>query len=68
MGRDIMVEHLFLTYPPMDAELVVVTVLIGAQRYVGATVVPPGEETSAAAQAVLDALNRSLGRMGEGSA
>jgi len=59
-GRDVLVEHLFLTYPPMDAELVVVTVLIGAQRFVGATAVPPGDESRAAAQAVLDALNRSL--------
>ncbi|HXY72735.1 MAG TPA: hypothetical protein VEM41_09335 [Actinomycetota bacterium] len=66
MGRDVMVEHLFLTYPPMDAELVVVTVLIGADRYVGATTVPPGEETRAAAQAVLDALNRNLPRIAEG--
>jgi len=68
MGRDVMVEHLFLTYPPMDAELVVVTVLIGAERYVGATAVPPGEETRAAAQAVLDALNRNLSRSSQGPA
>ena len=68
MGRDVMVEHLFLTYPPMDAELVVVTVLIGADRYVGATAVPPGEETRAAAQAVLDALNRNLARIAPGPA
>jgi len=59
-SRDILVEHLFLTYPPMDAELVVVTVLIGAQRFVGATAVPPGDESRAAAHAVLDALNRNL--------
>jgi hypothetical protein len=68
MGRDVMIEHLFLTYPPMDAELVVVTVLIGAERYVGATAVPPGEETRAAAQAVLDALNRNLSRIAPGPA
>jgi len=65
MGRDVMVEHLFLTYPPMDAELVVVTVLVGAQRFVGATAVPPGQETKAAAQAVLDALNRNARRIAD---
>jgi len=68
MGRDVMVEHLFLTYPPMDAELVVVTVLVGAQRFVGATSVPPGEETRAAAHAVLDALNRNVRAIADGTA
>jgi len=68
LGRDVMVEHLFLTYPPMDAELVVVTVLVGAQRFVGATSVPPGEETRAAAHAVLDALNRNIRAIADGTA
>jgi hypothetical protein len=57
---DLVVEHVLLTYPPMDAELVVATVLVGARRFVGATAADPGDEEAAAARAVLDALNRSL--------
>lgn len=62
---DMLVEHLSVMYPPMDAELVVTTVLVGAKRFVGATVAPPGAEESAAARAVLDALNRSLTKLDE---
>jgi hypothetical protein len=62
---EMLVEHLSVTYPPMDAELVVTTVLVGAKRFVGATVTPPGDEESAAARAVLDALNRSLTQLDE---
>ena len=57
---DLVVEHVLLSYPPMDAELVVATVLVGARRFVGATAADPGDEEAAAARAVLDALNRSL--------
>jgi hypothetical protein len=62
---DMLVEHLSVTYPPMDAELVVTTVLVGAKRFVGATVASPGAEESAAARAVLDALNRILTELDE---
>jgi hypothetical protein len=60
---DIVVEHVLLSYPPMDAELVVATVLVGARRFVGATAADPGDEEAAAARAVLDALNRSLAEL-----
>jgi hypothetical protein len=63
LGRDVVVEHLLLSYPPTDAELIVVTVLVGARRFVGATAAAPGDEETAAARAVLDALNRTLGEI-----
>ena len=63
LGRDVVVEHLLLTYPPTDAELIVATVLVGARRFVGATAAAPGDEETAAARAVLDALNRTLGEI-----
>jgi hypothetical protein len=58
---DLVVEHVLLSYPPIDAELVVATILVGARRFVGATAADPGDEETAAARAVLDALNRHLG-------
>src|SRR5207248_5584491 len=60
---DLVVEHVLLSYPPMDAELVVATLLVGARRFVGATAAGPGDEEAAAARAVLDALNRHLGQI-----
>ncbi len=63
LPRESSVEHLSLSYPPMDAELTVVTVLVGGRRYVGAAGVPSGAEETAGARAVLDALNRMLARM-----
>jgi hypothetical protein len=60
---DLVVEHVLLSYPPMDAELVVATVLVGARRFVGATAAGPGDEEAAAARAVLDALNRNLAEL-----
>lgn len=60
LRADLVVEHVLLSYPPMDAELVVTTVLVGARRFVGATAADPGDEEAAAARAVLDALNRNL--------
>jgi hypothetical protein len=63
LRADLVVEHVLLTYPPMDAELIVATVLVGARRFVGATAADPGDEEAAAARAVLDALNRHLGEM-----
>jgi hypothetical protein len=60
---DLVVEHVLLSYPPIDAELVVATVLVGARRFVGATAANPGDEETAAARAVLDALNRNLGEI-----
>jgi hypothetical protein len=63
LRADLVVEHVLLSYPPMDAELVVVTVLVGARRFVGATAADPGDEEAAAARAVLDALNRNLGEI-----
>ena len=63
LRADLVVEHVLLTYPPMDAELVVTTVLVGARRFVGATAADPGDEEGAAARAVLDALNRNLGEI-----
>ena len=61
LHADLVVEHVLLSYPPMDAELVVATVLMGARRFVGATAADPGDEEAAAAKAVLDSLNRKLG-------
>jgi hypothetical protein len=63
LRADLVVEHVLLSYPPMDAELVVATVLVGARRFVGATAADPGDEEAAAARAVLDALNRNLGEI-----
>ncbi len=63
LRADFVVEHVLLSYPPMDAELVVTTVLVGARRFVGATAADPGDEEAAAARAVLDALNRNLGEI-----
>lgn len=60
---DLVVEHVLLSYPPIDAELVVATVLVGARRFVGATAANPGDEETAAARAVLDALNRNIGEI-----
>ena len=60
---DLVIEHVLLSYPPIDAELVVATVLVGARRFVGATAANPGDEEAAAARAVLDALNRNLGEI-----
>jgi hypothetical protein len=57
---DVLIEHLFLTYPPLDAELVVLVVLVGEERYIGATAAVGGREDWGAAMAVLDALNRRL--------
>jgi hypothetical protein len=63
LHADLVVEHVLLSYPPMDAELVVATVLVGARRFVGATAADPGDEDAAAAKAVLDSLNRYLGEI-----
>jgi len=57
---DVIIEHLFLTYPPLDAELLVVVLLVGGERYVGATAAGRGREAWGAARAVLDALNRTF--------
>lgn len=60
---DVLIEHLFLTYPPLDAELVVLVVLAGEQRYIGATAAGVGREDWGAARAVLDALNRRFAHL-----
>lgn len=60
VGREALIEHLYLTYPPMDVELVVVVVAIAGERFVGAAAVERGAEDLGAARAVLDALNRQL--------
>jgi hypothetical protein len=54
------VEHLQVSTLPSDVEVVLVSVLVGEERLVGATLVRPDEEARAGAKAVLDALNRRL--------
>ncbi len=57
---NISLEHVQISHTPNEIELVLVTVLIGSERFVGATIAGPGNEELAAARAVLDALNRRL--------
>jgi hypothetical protein len=54
------VEHLQVSTLPSDVEVVLVSVLVGEERLVGATLVRPEDEARAGAKAVLDALNRRL--------
>ncbi len=54
------VEHLQVSTLPSDVEVVLVSVLVGEERMVGATLVRPDDEARAGAKAVLDAVNRRL--------
>jgi heme exporter protein D len=57
---DMHVEHLQVSTLRSDAEAVMVSVLVGEERLVGATVVRAEDEERAGAKAVLDAVNRRL--------
>lgn len=57
---DIEVEGLYRTNATEDEDVLVVTVRVGAQRYVGAVVAEGTDEADSGARAVLDALNRRL--------
>ncbi len=54
------VEHLQVNTLPSEVEVVLVSVLVGDERLVGATVVRQEDEERAGAKAVLDAVNRRL--------
>jgi hypothetical protein len=57
---DIEVEGLYRTNAAEDQDVLVVTVRVGPQRYVGAVVAEGTDEADSGARAVLDALNRRL--------
>jgi hypothetical protein len=60
LDDDVAVEGLFRADSAGEADVLVVTVRVGGQRYVGAVAAAKGEEDKSGARAVLDALNRRL--------
>jgi hypothetical protein len=60
LDDDVAVEGLFRADTAEDADVLVVTVRVAGQRYVGAVAAAKGEEDMTGARAVLDALNRRL--------
>jgi hypothetical protein len=60
LDSDVAVEGVFRSDAADDVDVLVVTVRVGSQRYVGAVTSPKGKETVSGARAVLDALNRRL--------
>jgi hypothetical protein len=60
LDDDVAVEGLFRADTSEEADVLVVTVRVAGQRYVGAVAAAKGEEDKSGARAVLDALNRRL--------
>jgi hypothetical protein len=60
LDSDVTVEGVYRSDAADGVEVLVVTVRVGSQRYVGAVTSPKGQETVSGARAVLDALNRRL--------
>lgn len=60
LDSDVVVEGVFRSDAADGVEVLVVTVRVGEQRYVGAVPSPKGQETESGARGVLDALNRRL--------
>jgi hypothetical protein len=60
LHEDVSVEGVFRADTAEEVDVLVVTVRVGGQRYVGAVVPAKGEENMSGARAVLDALNRRL--------
>jgi hypothetical protein len=63
LDTDVMVEGVYRSDAADDLDVLVVTVRVGSQRYVGAVTSPKGQETESGARAVLDALNRRLAQI-----
>ena len=60
LDSDVAVEGVYRSDSTEDLDVLVVTVRVGGQRYVGAVTSPKGQEDVSGARAVLDALNRRL--------
>jgi hypothetical protein len=60
LDSDVTVEGVYRSEGADDLEVLVVTVRVGRQRYVGAVTSAKGQESASGARAVLDALNRRL--------
>lgn len=60
LDRDVSIEGVYRSDTADDLDVLVVTVRIGSQRYIGAVTSPKGQEDVSGARAVLDALNRRL--------
>lgn len=60
LDDDVAVEGLYRADTSEDVDVLVVTVSVAGQRYVGAVAAAKGEEDKSGARAVLDALNRRL--------
>jgi hypothetical protein len=60
LDSDVAVEGVYRSEGGEELDVLVVTVRVGSQRYVGAVTSPKGQETASGARAVLDALNRRL--------
>jgi hypothetical protein len=60
LDSDLSVEGVYRSEGSDDLDVLVVTVRVGSQRYVGAVTSPKGQESASGARAVLDALNRRL--------
>jgi hypothetical protein len=60
LENDVSVDGLYRADTAEDVDVLVVTVSVGGQRYVGAVAAAKGQEDVSGARAVLDALNRRL--------
>ena len=60
LESDVEIEGLFRTDAADQGDVLVVTIRVGGQRYVGAVTASRGQEDVGGARAVLDALNRRL--------
>lgn len=60
LDSDVAVEGVYRSEGADELDVLVVTVKVGSQRYVGAVTSPKGQEGVSGARAVLDALNRRL--------
>lgn len=60
LDSDVTVEGVYQSEGADEVDVLVVTVKVGSQRYVGAVTSPKGQEDVSGARAVLDALNRRL--------
>jgi hypothetical protein len=60
LDSDVAVEGVYRSDTAENLDVLVVTVRVGSQRYIGAVTSPKGQEDVSGARAVLDALNRRL--------
>ncbi|MGH2546260.1 MAG: hypothetical protein ACRDHJ_05205 [Actinomycetota bacterium] len=63
LDTDVTVEGVYRSDAADGLDVLVVTVRVGSERYVGAVTSPKGQETVSGARAVLDALNRRLAQI-----